>query len=75
MKTIRFIMHWLLDFFQDNQGNSSMMRLGFYTMILGALLLAWKHPDKDVLILGILAIAAALKWGQKREENKHILKS
>ena len=56
-------------FFQDSNGKYSMMRLAFYTIILVSCAIAIIDPTKDVLVLGMLTIAAGLKWAQKREEK------
>ena len=56
-------------FFKDKTGKYSMMRLAFYTIIVNSCSIAWIYPDNDVLILGMLATSATLKWAQKREEK------
>lgn len=56
-------------FFKDKTGKYSVMRLAFYTIILVSCSIAYIYPGKDVLILGMLAVAAGLKWAQKREEK------
>ena len=57
-------------FLRDSKGKGSIMRLAFYTLVLGGLTFAYIYPDNHTGYLGILGIGSALKWAQKKEEVK-----
>lgn len=58
-----------MTFFKDHKGKDSVMRLGFYTLILGGLIFAFIHANEHTGYLGILAVAVGMKWQQNRSEN------
>lgn len=57
-------------FFNDHEGKLSVMRLGFYSLILGGLTFAFIFPNNETGYLGILGLAVGLKWYQKKQELK-----
>lgn len=57
-------------FFNDYNGKRSVMRLGFYTLIIGGLTFAFIFPENETGYLGILGFAVGLKWAQKYQERK-----
>jgi hypothetical protein len=57
-------------FFNDHKGKLSVMRLGFYTLIVGGLVFAFIFPDNETGYLGIIGAGVGLKWAQKYQEVK-----
>ena len=58
-----------LTFFKDHKNKDSVMRLGFYTLILGGLIFAFIYPNEHTGYLGIIGLALGMKWQQNRSEN------
>ena len=58
-----------LTFFKDHKNKDSIMRLGFYTLILCGLIFAFIYPKEHTGYLGILAVAVGMKWQQNKSEN------
>jgi len=46
-----------LTFFKDHKNKDSVMRLGFYTLILGGLIFAFIYPNEHTGYLGIIGLA------------------
>ncbi len=58
-----------MTFFNDHTGKNSVMRLGFYTLIVVAVVFAYIYPDNETGYLGMLGIAAGMKWSQNSKEK------
>lgn len=57
-------------FFKDHDGKLSMMRLGFFILIIGSIAFAFIHPTESVGYLGVIGLALGMKWQQNHSENK-----
>lgn len=57
-------------FFKDHTGKLSMMRLGFFVLIIGSIAFAFIHPTESAGYLGVIGLALGMKWQQNHSENK-----
>lgn len=56
-------------FLRDSKGKGSIMRLAFYTLVLTGCAMAFIYPDNTIGYLGVLAVAAGMKFAQKTQEK------
>ena len=61
---------YILDFFTDDKGSMSMMRLTTFILVLGGTIFAFVYPEYEMGYLGIITLGLGGKVGQKYLENE-----